>query len=57
MKKPTQKQIMKELLERRRIGNLLSNCAYNLAQSDSLAKRDQEILNDLRKLWDTIKSV
>ena len=47
-------QLEKELEARRRIGGLLSNCAYNLAQSDKQDANLRETLDSLRRQWDAV---
>jgi hypothetical protein len=46
----------KEVIDRRLVGGLLANCAFNLSQSDAISKRDREILADLRRQWDAIEA-
>jgi hypothetical protein len=47
----------KEVIERRLVGGMLANCAFNLAQGRSITEREREILDGLRRQWDAIKAV
>lgn len=49
------KDIFDELYERRLIGGILSNVAFNLRQRKEIGSREEEILDSLVKKWDAIK--
>lgn len=48
--------LIAELKERRRIGRMLSNIAYNLSQLDKTAPEIREVMDECRKAWDEIRS-
>lgn len=50
------KDVFNELYERRLIGGMLANCAFNLSQQRArLPDGACEILKELQRKWDAIK--
>lgn len=46
-----------ELLERRRVGGMMSNLCFNLAQDSRLDERYRKSMDECRKEWDAILRV
>lgn len=53
-KKKRSNPVWEELLERRLIGGLLANVAFNLPQKDNMDASDRKVLRELREKWDAI---
>jgi hypothetical protein len=50
-----EKSLIAELQERRRVGGMLSNIAFNLSQGEKVAPEIREVMSECRKAWDEIK--
>ena len=55
MKKPTKKELIAELKERRLAGDLMSNICFNLSQLTVISETTQKSMEDCYKAWDKIK--
>lgn len=55
--KTYQQSLILEIRERRRVGAMLANVAYNLAQRPAVEPELKAVLDECRKAWDEIRKV
>lgn len=48
----TNKQLRDDIKALRHVGNLLANCAFNLARNERLPQQTRETLDECRRAWD-----